>query len=758
MRKHVFESVIFLFLLFCLQSEAQEPSTRPTYHPKERRLTKTSIDDFWHFHNVGNLGLTVTNYGVIGEGYNNPNQPSCLYKLHSDNEREQVEHMSYGGLWVGGRGGADGGIHVSTAIVDGVFKAGEEGFEFTNTREKGDTIRIRSTIVTSPYFSPDAVSHQDFIADFTDVNLRVPGTDFEIPNHTPLGINVHLESYAWNYPYTDAFVILNYTITNVSPYPIEEVYAGLWTDAAVGNMNYTSIYERGGGWTWYDNLAGFDQPYKMGYQYDVDGDDGFAESYFGVRYLGSSGRQDLVNVNYDQWRWSTSSSLDFPDYVMPVDDLGRYAVMKGRHTGLYFNPPTAGGIPSDPAYKGSWMVVLMAGPLGNLQPGESLNVVYAIVCGFWATKEENDTPARRANLRLNSEWAQIAYNGEDVDGDGKLDPNEDVNGNGILDPGEDDYRPDLDLSGNGRWDPGEPIFGDGDGHLDIEEDVYVNPLKGIQAGNGVIDRYILPSPPPSPNLLVVPGEGQVTLFWDDLPEFYEDPITREMDFEGYRIYSAPKTASTDKDHTLLAQFDKVNNLGYDTGFETIRHDTVIAGHQYRYRFTNKNLLSGWPGRYWFAVTAFDRGNPRNRLPSLESSILENKTYAIAGSPPRPTNTKLPVGVFPNPFRAQALWDGDGDREQMLWFYNLPARARVRIFTLAGDRVDEFLHEANNYRGEDVQLMKQKIGGSNTVLPGGMHAWDLISAYDQAIATGLYLFSVEDLETGTIQTGKFVVIK
>ncbi|NOY60256.1 MAG: hypothetical protein GXO75_15200, partial [Calditrichaeota bacterium] len=428
-----------------------------------QKLRKTTIDDYWHYHTAGNLGLTITNYGVIGEGYNNPDQPSCMYKLHTDNEREQIEHMSFGGLWVGGRGGADDAIHVSTAIVDGVFAAGEEGFEFTNTASEGDTIKIRSTIVTSPYFDPKAVSHQDFLCNFTDVNTRVPGTDFEIPNHTPLGINVHLESYAWNFPYADAFVILNYTLTNISQYPIRDVYAGLWADAAVGNMNYTNIYEPGGGWSWYDNLNGFDIDYKMGYQYDVDGDDGFAESYFGIRYLGSSGLQDSVNVNYDQWQWATPSNLDFPDYVMPADDAGRYQVMRGRHQGKYYNATTAGGYPTNPADQASWMVVLMAGPLGDLQPGDSLNVVYAVVCGLWANQDERDTPKRRANLRLNSDWAQIAYNGEDVDGDGKLDPNEDVNGNGILDPGEDDYNPALDLNGNGKWDPGEQVFGDGDG-------------------------------------------------------------------------------------------------------------------------------------------------------------------------------------------------------------------------------------------------------------------------------------------------------
>jgi hypothetical protein len=47
---------------------------------------------------------------------------------------------------------------------------------------------------------------------------------------------------------------------------------------------------------------------------------------------------------------------------------------------------------------------------------------------------------------------------------------------------------------------------------------------------------------------------------------------------------------------------------------------------------------------------------------------------------------------------------------------------------------------------------------DTKISGGEHAWDLISRYDQAIATGLYLFTVKDLETGEIKRGKFVIIK
>ena len=62
-------SILFLIPIFLLSNviTAQIPS-RDEFHQKPR-LGKSTIDDYWHYHNVGNLGLSVTNYGVIGEGY-----------------------------------------------------------------------------------------------------------------------------------------------------------------------------------------------------------------------------------------------------------------------------------------------------------------------------------------------------------------------------------------------------------------------------------------------------------------------------------------------------------------------------------------------------------------------------------------------------------------------------------------------------------------------------------------------------------------
>ncbi|MDZ7360643.1 MAG: hypothetical protein ONB46_07945 [candidate division KSB1 bacterium] len=67
------------------------------------------------------------------------------------------------------------------------------------------------------------------------------------------------------------------------------------------------------------------------------------------------------------------------------------------------------------------------------------------------------------------------------------------------------------------------------------------------------------------------------------------------------------------------------------------------------------------------------------------------------------------------------------------------------------------NDASFYNGLDTRWLSV-YAGENVQFSGGEHAWDLVTADDQAIATGLYLYTVEDLESGEIQKGKFAVIK
>lgn len=116
-------------------------------------------------------------------------------------------------------------------------------------------------------------------------------------------------------------------------------------------------------------------------------------------------------------------------------------------------------------------------------------------------------------------------------------------------------------------------------------------------------NFELSKPPATPTLHSFAGDGQVTLYWDDAAEYSKDSFSGEYDFEGYRVYK-----SLDKGITwqLLADFDKVNDLGLDRGLQ--------------YSYTDTKVINGI--EYWYSVTAYDRGD--EFLESLECSKGTNE--------------------------------------------------------------------------------------------------------------------------------------
>ena len=77
--------------------------------------------------------------------------------------------------------------------------------------------------------------------------------------------------------------------------------------------------------------------------------------------------------------------------------------------------------------------------------------------------------------------------------------------------------------------------------------------------------------------------------------------------------------------------------------------------------------------------------------------------------------------------------------------------------LSGDIVKRIYHDQQS-NGANIRWFETYARDAQQKMSGGEHAWDLISDNDQAIATGLYLFSVKDVSNGNIKTGKFLVIK
>jgi hypothetical protein len=149
----------------------------------------------------------------------------------------------------------------------------------------------------------------------------------------------------------------------------------------------------------------------------------------------------------------------------------------------------------------------------------------------------------------------------------------------------------------------------------------------------------------------------------------------------------------------------------------------------------------------FAVTAFDVGDAQTGLPPLEASRLVNTTLVYPVDKWETVEKEdMKVVVYPNPYRIDRGYSSDKYEEGGLYgrrirFVNLPPRCTIRIYTLDGDLVKTIEHEKD---------------------PNSLEAtydeWDLISRNTQAVVSGIYLFSVEDKDTGKNQVGKFVIIK
>ncbi|MCK4446042.1 MAG: hypothetical protein KAW56_03065, partial [Candidatus Marinimicrobia bacterium] len=153
--------------------------------------------------------------------------------------------------------------------------------------------------------------------------------------------------------------------------------------------------------------------------------------------------------------------------------------------------------------------------------------------------------------------------------------------------------------------------------------------------------YRFSKPPLKPNLKIYPGDGEVTLVWDDIAEKSFDPFLQEFDFEGYVIYKSTEAqflenrVITDSYGNLtfrkpVTQFDLNDgkkgphpidiygikyNLGNDTGLKHTWIDTDVQNGQ----------------TYYYAIVSYDYGlvnygpNSVEGIPPSECSVIIKTT-------------------------------------------------------------------------------------------------------------------------------------
>ncbi len=675
----------------------------------ELGFAQTTSDN--SYTNIGNIGLAITSFGSIGNQFNAsfwPAQPSCEYPFSP--VRSRIEHLFNGGLWVGGYRNGQGPF-VSTVTTDYYSSPSE----FTQPLDSGLT--QRSSLLNSRYYSPAGVSHQDYIAEFTDSNTVDPGTNQVIVGHIPLNVSVHEETYAWEYPIANFFVILTFRLTNTGATPIDSLFVGFVDDFAVRNTNHRLPTE---GTSFYSGTGiGYVDSLRLAYAFDADhkSTDLPTDNYVSIKLLGvdplnsviksQPAYLDSINRYTHFSAWQYHQSTGDPNLLTPgTSDALQFEKLETSLPFDYYTNPKNASYLGTP---GNRYALLSVGP-AEMLPGATVTVTFAIVCApkfdtGIPTDYQNNVVASRKTLYDNATWAQRTYNGEDK------------NGNGILDPGED-----LD-------------------------------------GNGAITRYIFPNILPPPHVHVEPGNAQATIYWDDTPENVIDPLLNRKNFEGYRIYkSVPgyDFQGVQNPYQEIADFDLVDSIGLDAGMPMkLTSPKQFPGDpsQYVYKYNVPFLLDGW--QYLFGVEAYDKGDPASGTPSQSSIRATDKVFP---GPSAAAGDSLAIGVFPNPYYTRATWDGVGERERKIYFYNLPAKCEIRIYTIAGDVVATLEHDAASYNGSGIQWFQHYDSDNSQRMPGGLHAWDLITSADQAIATGLYLFTVKNASTGEIKRGKFLIIK
>ena len=139
-------------------------------------------------------------------------------------------------------------------------------------------------------------------------------------------------------------------------------------------------------------------------------------------------------------------------------------------------------------------------------------------------------------------------------------------------------------------------------------------------------NYLFAQPPPKPNVTAIPGDGRVTLYWDNLAEKTTDPLTNTQDFEGYKIYrSQDYTFSdvytiTDANGSAFLPTPLVGKNGTKAQFDIVNtwsglHPVEYQGRGVKYNLgTNNGLVHEYVDStvtngvtYYYAVASYDHG-------------------------------------------------------------------------------------------------------------------------------------------------------
>jgi hypothetical protein len=151
--------------------------------------------------------------------------------------------------------------------------------------------------------------------------------------------------------------------------------------------------------------------------------------------------------------------------------------------------------------------------------------------------------------------------------------------------------------------------------------------------------------------------------------------------------------------------------------------------EYLNQYVYRDVASLLSENYYYAVISVDSLGGKSGMTNITYHPTQKGAVAALGGK---------LYVAPNPLILSSNFGGstrEGDIKDKIGFYGLPKRSTIRVFSYSGQLVSTIDHNSNTYS----------------------HEWFQISRNSQRIASGVYFYIVEDLDTGVRATGKFVII-
>lgn len=580
-----------------------------------------------------------------------------------------------------------------------------------------------------------------------------------------LGLETEVRLYQWANPLAEDAIFLVYKITNKSERDLDKVTFGMWGDPHVGGPG-----------DWPDDLAFFDESRNMVFAWDADGRSdipGRPPGYFGYKFLESPG---LGNEIID--------GVFYPGDGIDNDNDGMV------------DESWTDGIDNDGDWNAEFDDVGIDGIPGTGDPGEGDGIPTA-GDQFDITKpgEPNFefTDIDESDMIGLTSFASPRFAGNRISDDERV--------WGLVEPGRFDEVPS---------EPGDYVFLYGSGQFPLRAGETKRFSIALLVGENLADLqlnaetvqqifdvgYRFAKPPDKPIVRAVPGDGQVTLYWDDRAESSIDPLSRSQDFEGYVIYRSTDHEFSDQ-QTITdvngskflfrplqsrlgvdARFDLINGqfgpspipfpkrgvsypLGNETGlFHTYVDDNAVVNGQ----------------TYYYTVVAYDRGFAgdangfTNGIPPSETSktitynpvtdeyIFDLNTVAVT---PRP---KAAGYVPPSIEEAGGIVHQTGTGTGDIWIRIVDPLAvpPAGTYTLAFDQGSSYSVIDETPRVDTLRAVAGKttsLGVRNVVRDG----FQLTSAGRSLVEGTDYLLnesqgSVQVLTTGSISDGELLVAR